>query len=83
MGLCVLLTSRFSLYSISVAAPMDVADGDEDEAAALEAAMAMSMGGAAVPAPRKSHSRSILSGEVATWSSLRSAVSTGSRFYSS
>lgn len=63
---------------------MDIADGDEDEAAALEAAMAMSMeGAAAVLAPRKSQSRSFPSGEVATQSSLCSTVSTGRLFYRS
>jgi hypothetical protein len=60
LDLFVLFTSQFCLYLISVVAPMDVADGDDDEAAALEAAMAMSMGGAAaVPAPCKSQFRSV------------------------
>lgn len=40
------------MYLLTVAAPMDIADGDDDEAAALQAAMAMSMEGAAsVPVP--------------------------------
>jgi hypothetical protein len=44
---------------------MDVADGDDDEAAALEAALAMSMGGAAaVPAPCKSQFRSVPTSKV-------------------
>jgi hypothetical protein len=63
--LFVLSTYQFYLNLISVVAPMDVADGDDDEAAALEAALAMSMGGAAaVPAPCKSQFRSVPTSKV-------------------